>query len=293
MSINKIEREHRAFQTIKIQLMMVLMVVFSCEITFAAENISIETKSSNLFENLVSDTVLLLDPDLKKIIADDFDHVVKNSKFELVVNSWKPRPNPRIRLVSIYDRFNSSNIKESFSSLIQPVVEIACSSQKHDPLNEYQSKCIKDMFKYPVISKIEINYTYEPGRTVEQYIADLSGLNDTNRYQQMVRSTADIMNGAFEKSSKKNVVKTVNIIKNPIPIHSPLQLSPQEKACRNSLVGHWQFTGGYFAQSIDSMIVELCGMHKEKRQCVINKYDAMGESRNSSCLLYTSPSPRD
>lgn len=245
MSINKIEREQMAFQIIKIHLLMFLMIVFSCEITFAAENVTIETKSGNLFENLVSDTILLLDPELKKIITDDFDHVVKNSKFELVVNSWKPRPNPRIRLATIYDRFNSNNIKESLSSLIQPVIEISCSSQKNDPLNEYQSKCIKNMFKYPVISKIEISYTYEPQRTVEQYIADLSGLNDTNRYQQMVRTSADIMNSLYEKVSKKNVTKSVNVVKYPLPIFSGSgsgvakpSYSSTGSVCRKPSIGH-------------------------------------------------------
>lgn len=277
MSINKIDQDDKFFQSIRIHLLMVLVIVFSCEITFAAENITIETKTGNFFENLVSDTILLLDPDLKKIIANDFDHVVANSKFGLPVNSWKPRPNPKIRLAAIYDRFNSDNVKESLASLVQPVVEIACSPQKHDPLSEYQSKCIKEMFGYPIIQTIEIKYTYESGKTKEQHIANLTGLNNSNRYQQMVCTTADIMNSGYEKVTKRNVTKSVNVVKNPISIQSPLQLSPQAKACRKNLVGHWQFSGG-FAESVESMISELCRMNTIKRQCVINKYDAMGKS---------------
>lgn len=218
MSMNGIHGEQGIFQRIRINLLMILVIVFSCEITFAAENITMETKTGNFFENLVSDTLLLLDPDLKKIIVDDFDHVVANSKFELPVNSWKPRPNPKIRLAVIYDRFNSNNVKESLASFVQPVVEIACSPQKHDPLSEYQSKCIKEMFGYPIIQPIEIKYTYESGKTKEQYITDLTGLNNSNRYQQIVRTTADIMNSAFEKMHNKKIVKAVSITKSPLPI---------------------------------------------------------------------------
>jgi len=50
----------------KVNLLIILFVVFSYEISFAAESIVIETKTDNLFENIVSDTLLLLDPDLKK-----------------------------------------------------------------------------------------------------------------------------------------------------------------------------------------------------------------------------------
>ena len=141
----------------RLPLLVSLFFAFVGVNAFAAENITIETKNINFFENLISDTLYLLDPDLKKIIADDLDNVVSNSKFKLQVNSWKPRTNPKTRLATVYDRINRSNLKESISSLVQPVVEIACSSQKHDPLNNYQSECIKELFTYPIIQQIEIN----------------------------------------------------------------------------------------------------------------------------------------
>ena len=59
---------------------------------------------------------------------------------------------------------------------------------------------------------------FEPNKSKDQYIKELTGLNNSNRYQQMVRTTADIMNNAFEKISKKNVVKNVNIVKYPFPM---------------------------------------------------------------------------
>jgi len=217
--MSKIDQDKRIFQSIRINLLIVLLIVFSCEIIFAAaENITIDTKTDNLFENLISDTLLLLDPELKKTIADDFDNVVKNSNFKLVVNSWMPRPNPKTKLVSIYDRFNANNVKESLSSLVQPVVEIACTSQKYDPMNEYQSKCIKELFKYPIIQPIEIQYIYESGKTKEQLVANLTGLNESNRYQKIVSSIADIMNSGYEKVSKKSVAKNVNVVKYPLQI---------------------------------------------------------------------------
>ncbi len=273
--MNGIHGEQAIFQRIRINLLMILVIVFSCEITFAAENITIETKTGNFFENLVSDTLLLLDPDLKKIIADDFDHVVTNSKFELPVNSWKPRPNPKIRLAVIYDRFNSNNVKESLASLVQPVVEIACSPQKHDPLSEYQSKCIKEMFGYPIIQSIEIKYTYDSGKTKEQYITDLTGLNNSNRYQQIVRTTADIMNSVYEKVSKKNVAKNVNIIKNPLKLvavssnssvtkvimtsNTPGQYSPYAQKERQELLNQLNYLEN------NSSIVLNCSL-REKEQ---------------------------
>lgn len=218
MSMNKKNLKQRFPKNIGINLLVILLIVISCEITFATENITSETKTGNLFENIVSDTLLLLDPDLKKIIADDFNHVVNNSKFQVQVNSWKPRPNPKIRLASIYNNTNSNNIRESFASLVQPVVEIACTPQKYDPLNEYQSKCIKELFNYPIIETIKISYTFRPNTTIDQNIANLSGLNDKYRYHQIVCTIADILNGAYEKVSKKNVTKNVNFTKHPLPI---------------------------------------------------------------------------
>ncbi len=221
MSKNKKKQKQRFLENIGINLLMVLLIVFSCEITFATENITSETKTWNLFDNIVSDTLLLLDPDLKKIIADDFNHVVNNSKFQVQVNSWKPRPNPKIKLASIYNNTNSNNIRESFSSLVQPVVEIACTPQKYDPLNEYQSKCIKELFNYPIIETIKIGYTYRPNTTIDQNIANLSGITDKYRYHQIVCTMADIMNGAYEKVSKKNVTKSVNFVKYPLALFAP------------------------------------------------------------------------
>ena len=82
--------------SIRLNLLVSLLIAFIIHVNaFAAENVTIETKNDNFFENLISDTLYLLDPDLKKIIADDFDNVVSNSKFALQVNSWKPRANPK------------------------------------------------------------------------------------------------------------------------------------------------------------------------------------------------------
>lgn len=248
MNINHRHSLKKILKSIRINLLTILLIVFSCEIIFATENITIETKTDNFFENFISDTILLLDTDLKKIIVDDLAHVVANSKFELVVNNWKPRSSPKIKLVNIYDRFNSDNIKESLAALAQPVVEIACSSQKYDPLNEYQSRCIKDMFKYPIIQPIEIKYIYKSGKTKEQHIANLTGLNDSNRYQQMVRTTADIMNSVYEKVCKKNITKSVNIIKYPLTFvavksagnRSSQSCSLDAEICSAGCYGKWK-----------------------------------------------------
>lgn len=200
--------------------LVALLLAFSCEITSAAERITIETKSSDFFENLVSDTLLLLDSDLKKAIDDDFVHVLTNSRFTLQVNSWKPRPNPKTKLANIYKNINSNNIKENFASLVQPVVEIACSPQQYDPMNEYQLRCIKELFTYPINQPIEFKYTYKPNKTIDQFIADLTGLNISNRYQQIVNTTADILNSAFENVRKKDVVRSVNVFKYPLKLVS-------------------------------------------------------------------------
>lgn len=200
------------------QLLTVLFILLCSKISFAAENISIKTNSTNFFENIISDTLLLLDPDLKKIIADDLDSVVAHSKFQLPVNSWKPRPNPKNSLLTIYDRITSNNLPDSLASLIQPIVELACIPQKYDPTNDISSQCIKEMFKYPILEPIVLKYSYISGKTKEQYITSLTGLNSNNRYQQMVLTTADIMNGAFEKVRQKKIAASVIVTKYPLPL---------------------------------------------------------------------------
>jgi hypothetical protein len=179
---------------------------------------------------------LLLDPNLRKIIADDFNNVVNNSKFQVQVNSWKPRQNPKIKLALIYNNTNSNNIRESFASLVQPVVEIACTPQNHDPLNEHQSKCIKELFKYPIIETIKIGYTYRPNTTIDQNIAYLSGLTDKYRYQQIVCTVADILNGAYEKVSKKNVTKSVNFTKYPLNLVAPTVATAQNFSVNDKII---------------------------------------------------------
>ena len=141
MYMNQKNRILIIFERIRVILMMLLLIVFSCKITFGSENITIETKNDNFFENVISVTLFLLDSDLQKIIADDFAHVVNESKFTLQVNSEEP---------------------------------------------------------------------------IEQNIANLSNLNDSNRYQQIVHTTADIMNSTFEKIRNKNIVKNVNFVKHPM-----------------------------------------------------------------------------
>lgn len=202
----------------KLILMVALFVAFSCRTSFTAENITINTENGDFFKNLVSDTYLLLDPVLQKIIADDFDHVVKSSRFQLQVNSWKPRPNPKNKITTIYNRFNNQNVKESLASLIQPVVEIACSPQQNDPLNEISSKCINELLKYRIIETIQIGYVFKSNTSIEQNITRLSNLNDRYRYHQIVWAIADILNGAYEKVSKKIITKNVNFTKYPLPI---------------------------------------------------------------------------
>ncbi|MDD2581900.1 MAG: hypothetical protein PHR66_07900 [Desulfuromonadaceae bacterium] len=220
----------------KVNLLILLFVVFSCEISFAYENIVIETKNDNLFENIVSDSLLLLDPDLQKSIEGDFAHVVANSKFSVPVNSWKPRPNPKNKLTTIYNRINGNNIKESFASLIQPVVELACTPNKYDPLNEVTSKCIKKLFKYPIIETIQIGYIFKSNKTIEQNISSLSNLNDRFRYHQIIWTIADIMNGAYERVSEKNVSKAVNLVKYPLAFVDPLVTAEKKFSASDQMI---------------------------------------------------------
>lgn len=209
----------------KLTCLAVVLFVFSCKFTFAAENIVIQTESSGFFFNIISDATLLLDPDLKKIIANDFDHIVNKSKFNYQGDNWPPRINSKVMISNIYSDINKNNIKESMARLVQPVVEAACTSQRYDPLNDFAPKCIKKLLNYSIITKIEIKYDYKSKKNIDMYTADLIGLNDSNRYQQMVRTVADIMNSAYENISKKAVVKSANLIKNPIPLVQLIGLS--------------------------------------------------------------------
>jgi hypothetical protein len=197
-------------------LLTLLLIICCYGTSSAAENYTIDTKSDNFFENIVYDTMLLLDSDLRKTLAPDMATIVEHARFTPEPNSWKPRISPRGLLTTVYSDTNSSNIKENFSSLIKPVVEMACVSQQYDPMNNLSSKCVKDVLKYPVTEAIRINYSYTAPKSIDQYIEGLSGLNNTNRYQQIVRTMADLLNSAYDKSLNKGLVKNVIITKRPL-----------------------------------------------------------------------------
>ena len=201
-------------------VLAMLVILFSCKNSLSVEHITIDTKSGDFFENIVSDVLLLLEHDLKKIIADDYSYVVNNSRFQLQANSWKPKPNPKTKLTSIFKQINKNNFKESFASAIQPVVEIACIPKSYDALNEYQSKCIKELFKYPIIQTINIGYDFKHGTSIDREITDLASVNDKFRYHQIVYSLADILNSAYERENKSRVSMSIDFVKHPIPIIS-------------------------------------------------------------------------
>lgn len=198
-------------------LLTILSLVVNCDILFAYEKFNIETQTSDFFSNIISDSTLLLDSDLKRIINNDLDRIVTNSKFAYKGYAWPPRTDPKVLLRNIYSDIDKKNLGESLARIIEPVVEIACTPKQYDPLNSISPKCIKNTLAYPVITQIEIIYLFESKKSIDQYIYELNGLNDNNRYQQMVHTIADIMNSAFEKISKKNIFKTVDLVKYPLP----------------------------------------------------------------------------
>jgi hypothetical protein len=126
--------------------------------SFASENITIETENTNFFMNFVTDTLLLLDPDLKMLLKDDIENIIIRSKFELQPNSWRPKPNPKNRLSTVYSYITNNELKDTFADLVQPVVEIACTPSKYDPLNVLSSKCVKGMLTYSADSSLKCNF---------------------------------------------------------------------------------------------------------------------------------------
>lgn len=195
-----------------------LIFAFSPRFTYSAENITIQTENSGFFFNIISDATYLLDPDLKTVVAADFNSIVDKSKFNYQGYNWPPKIDAKTRISNIYRDIHKNNIKESMARLVQPVVEAACTPQHYDPFNDFPPKCIKNLLNYSIITTINIKYDYKSKKSIDMYTDDLKGLNDKNRYQQMVRTIADIMNNAYERFSKKIVVKNANIVKHPIQL---------------------------------------------------------------------------
>lgn len=207
---------------------LILCVLFVTNAS-AEQNISIETQSSNLFENIVSDTLLLLDRSLQEKLSPDFDYIVKNSTFTIKKNSWIPKTNPKITLLHEYHNMNVDNLHTSFASIIQPVIELACFPRGQDPFNELSSKCIRALFVYPIIQPIRINYNYDNTTDIEQTIGDLpGGVDDSDKYKKIVRVMADIMNSAFARSSNSDIKVSLNVVKYPLELVQ--SYSPGKKA---------------------------------------------------------------
>lgn len=203
-------------------LLVICLLSVSTGTSSAAPMFSIDTKSSDLFENVVSDTILLLDPGLKKIIESDFSRIVDTSKFTLQSQSWMPRQNPRIKLDNIYNDINSGNIKESFSSLVQPIIELACTPPQGDPLNEKFSYCVRTLIAYRIVNPMEIAYSYSSPMTVDELAAFLA-IQDSDKiyskkYRRIIYTLAHLMNGAYENMTKKKITRDVHFVKRPIPM---------------------------------------------------------------------------
>lgn len=191
----------------------------------AAQNITIETQSSNLFENIVTDTYLLLDSNLQEKLSPYLAHIGVNSVFTVKSNSWIPKPNPKNTLLREYSNINVTNLNTSFASLIQPVIELACAPQVQDPFNELSSKCIKALFSYPIVQPIGINYNYNNTANIEQVIGEVSGgLDDIDRYKRIIRAMADIMNSSFEIATNNNIKVSLNFTKYPLDLVKPYSI---------------------------------------------------------------------
>ncbi|WP_277057544.1 hypothetical protein [Trichlorobacter lovleyi] len=203
----------------RIVIIVILFVILIYEISYSADYISIDTKTTNFFDNFVSDTTLLLDIDLQKTVSNDRNNIVNNSEFKIMSNSWIPQPDPKIILKSIYENANTNNINQLFSDIARPVVEIACTSKQNDPLNISKYHCMKSMLNYSIIDDIKINYTFKYKKTIDEYISDLSNISDyNNRYKQIICTSANIINSAYVNATSKNIVKNVNIFKKSYPL---------------------------------------------------------------------------
>lgn len=197
-------------------LIAVLLLVFSSSAAHATANYSIATRSTDFFENVVSDTLLLLDQELRSSLQPELETIISHARFTQERNAWTPRTNHRAQLATIHGNTTATTLKESFAALIRPVVELACVSSEYDPMNSIAARCVKETLSYPVTDTLRINYRYAAPKGVDQYIAGLAGLNSANRYQQIVRTTADLLNSAYQTAHNRPVTVQAQLVKQPM-----------------------------------------------------------------------------
>lgn len=184
----------------------------------SAKTIKIETQSPYFFDNVVLDSLLLMDRELQRVLANDISHLVKSASFTPQPSRWLPRPPPKGRLLNIYNSINAKNLSESFTSMVAPVIEMACTSRHYDPLNDSSSKCVSQILKYPIIDLIQINYTYVQGKSFDQLVSNLQNSTNADRYQNIVSTLADLMNSGYQKNANTRIAKKMNVIKYPLPL---------------------------------------------------------------------------
>ncbi|NJD38075.1 MAG: hypothetical protein FIA89_07090 [Geobacter sp.] len=143
---------------------MVSGLIFAWVSVVSSEAINVTSPGPGFFENVVLDSLLLMDGELQQTLAADIAYLVKTAHFTPQANSWIPKPHPKGRLLNIYNSLNTGNLKDSFTSMVAPVVEMACMSQQYDPMNDSSSKCVSRILKYPIIETIQINYSYIQGQ---------------------------------------------------------------------------------------------------------------------------------
>lgn len=266
----------------KILVTVTFLLLLNYQTSYSTENIKINTKTADFFENFVSDTTLLLDQDLKNIISSDYKNVVNNSKFNIRANSWRPQPDPRIKLRAIYNNINNKNFEQSFSDLVEPLIEIACTPKQYDPMNKEKQICIENMLKYSIIDDIQISYNHDPGKTIEQYILDITNNNNNNRYQKIIITTAGIMNSAYSIVTNKMITKSMNIFKEHYPLLSVINNSNSSVNGNNSNTSA-QKTKFTFANgpSADPIVIAKC-----KKSCE-REYDICAMVGNQEAYTET------
>ena len=274
---------HKQYKHLTIFYIILSLFILSSTDVLAVESYKIDTNSNNLFQNIVSDTILLLDNDLQHEFLSDYKKIIADSTFQLEKHSWKPRSNPVSKIKTIYLSMDSKNIKNSFSSMIKPLIEIGCSPLQPDPLNELLTKCIKNLLRYPIIDTVIIDYEYRK-QSVDKIIHGPKVIDENSQYQRMVITLADLINNGYARINNNNISKVVKIVKYPLP-HLAASAPPPMSAVDLSVINYERIK---LESDIDSKRLE-CTDTGHKMSQRKNCDNALKEIRNELALLQENP----
>lgn len=197
------------------RFVLIILVTITTINTSFANNIVYETFTPDFFENVILDSMLMMDERAVMSISYKYADITKNSRFIQQNNTWIPGPSPKSVISRVINENRKDEIDFVVSSIVKPIVELSC-SKNSDLLGSFRKKCIDDLLRYRIIDKIVINCDKFNKYNIDGIFDALTNSNN-QKYEHVVCAISTIVNKLQTNNNKEIYSINRSIIKYPLP----------------------------------------------------------------------------